>query len=140
MAIIKWEPMNSMLDDFFNEEDVFMPMRRANRLVPAIDMYEDKDNVYIETALSGIDPEKVNITVEDDILKLEGSAEHKSEVDEKNYYRKEIRSGHFTRAVALPKKVKADQTKAEYKDGILKVTLPKSEDIKPKSVKVEVKK
>ncbi|PIS41193.1 MAG: Hsp20/alpha crystallin family protein [Candidatus Kerfeldbacteria bacterium CG08_land_8_20_14_0_20_42_7] len=140
MAIIKWEPMNSMLDDFFNEEDVFMPMRRANRLVPAIDMYEDKDNVYIETALSGIDPEKVNITVEDDILKLEGSAEHKSEVDEKNYYRKEIRSGHFTRAVALPKKVKADQTKAEYKDGILKVTLPKSEDVKPKPIKVEVKK
>jgi len=132
--------MNSMLDDFFNEEDVFMPMRRANRLVPAIDMYEDKDNVYIETALSGIDPEKVNITVEDDILKLEGSAEHKSEVDEKNYYRKEIRSGHFTRAVALPKKVKADQTKAEYKDGILKVTLPKSEDVKPKPIKVEVKK
>jgi len=137
--MIKWEPTNSMLDDFFGDEDVFMPMRRANRLVPAIDMYEDKDNVYVETALSGIDPEKVNITIENDILKIEGQSEHKTEVDEKNYYRKEIRAGHFTRAVALPKKVQADQTKAEYTDGILKITLPKSEEVKPKTVKVEIK-
>lgn len=140
MSIIKWEPMNLNVDDFFGDEDVFMPLRRANRLVPAIDMYEDKDNVYVETALSGIDPEKVNITVEDDMLKLEGSTEHKSEVDDKNYYRKEIRSGHFTRAVALPKKVQADKTKATYADGILKITLPKVEEVKPKSVKVEIKK
>ena len=129
-----------MMDDFFSDDDFFMPMRRASKLVPAIDMYEDKDNVYVETALSGIDPEKVNITVEDDMLKLEGVSEHKSEVDDKNYYRKEIRAGHFIRTVALPKKVKVDETKAEYKDGILKITLPKSEDVKPKSVKVEVKK
>lgn len=139
MSIIKWEPMGA-IDDFFNDDDFFMPMRRLHRhMVPAIDLYEDKDNVIVETAVVGIDPKKVNITVEDDVLKIEGSTEHKSEVDEKNYYRKEIRSGSFIRSVALPKRVKADDAKAEYNDGILKITLPKVEDVKPKQVKVDVK-
>lgn len=138
MAIIKWEPTGSALDDFFND-DFFMPMRRMNKFIPAINMYEDKDNVIVEASLSGIDPEKVEITVEDDVLRLEGKDEHTSEVDEKNYYRKEIRSGSFVRAIPLPKKVKADATNAEYKDGILKITLPKADEVKPKSIKVNVK-
>ncbi|MHC1591326.1 MAG: Hsp20/alpha crystallin family protein [Candidatus Helarchaeales archaeon] len=118
-----------------------MPMgRRMRQMVPAIDMYEDEENVIVETALAGIDPEKVNITVEDDVLKIEGSSEHKSEVEDKNYYRKEMRSGSFTRQVALPKRVKSDETKAEYTDGILKITLPKTDDIKPKKIKVDIKK
>jgi len=141
MSIIKWEPTGSIFDDFFSDNDAFIPMSRLQRnLVPAIDMYEDKDNVIIETALAGIDPEQVKITVENDILKIEGSSEHKSEVDEKNYYRKEIRSGHFLRTIALPKKVKSDATKAEYSDGILKISLPKAEEVKPKEIKVSVKK
>lgn len=139
MAIIKWN-QNPMIDDFFNDEDIFMPMRRMQKFIPAVDVYEDKDNVIVETALSGIDPEKVSITVEGEFLRIEGKEEHTSEVDEKNYYRKEIRSGSFTRAIQLPKSVKSDETNAEYKDGILKITLPKAEEVKPKSIKVNVKK
>lgn len=140
MPIIKWGPQNSMLDEFFGDDDVFMPMRRMQKFIPAVDLYEDKDNVIVKASLSGIDPDKVNITVEDDVLRIEGKEEHKSEVDEKNYYRKEIRAGSFTRAIPLPKKVKSDATNAEYKDGILKITLPKADEIKPKSIKVNVKK
>jgi HSP20 family protein len=139
MAIIKWNP-NGMIDDFFNDDDFFMPMRRMHKLMPAVDVYENKDNVFVEASLSGIDPEKVNITVEDDVLRIEGKEEHTSEVDEKNYYRKEIRHGSFTRAIPLPMKVKSDATNAEYKDGILKITLPKADEVKPKSIKVNVKK
>ena len=140
MAIIRWEPINNMMDDFFGEDDVFMPMRRMARFTPAIDVYEDKDNVVVESAISGIDPEKISITVENDMLKIEGKSEQKSEVDEKNYYRKEIRAGQFVRTVALPKKVDSDKAQADYVGGILKITLPKSEEVKPRSVKVNIKK
>src|SRR3989338_11485194 len=100
MPIIKWRPM---FDPFMDMDKFFedMPMASAG-FVPALDVYQDADNVIIETPLPGVDPKDVNISVENDVLTIEGSSEKKSEVDEKNYYRKEIRSGSFHRAVALP--------------------------------------
>jgi HSP20 family protein len=139
MPIIKYQPFDSMFDDIFNDESMFPVMRMPSRFAPALDVYEDKNNVMVECAVSGIDPEKIDITVEDNVLKIEGSAEHKSEVDDKNYYRKEIRSGHFYRSVGLPKPVKGSEAKAVYEKGILKITLPKADEAKPKSVKVEIK-
>lgn len=137
MAIIKWTPFtDSFLDEFFGE----MPMMQANRFVPAVDVYEDKDNVNVETPLVGIDPKNVTIEIEDNILKISGSTERKSEVDEKNYYRKEIRSGSFYRSVALPKAVDADKADASYENGVLKISIPKREEAKPKSVPVTIKK
>ncbi|USN53817.1 MAG: Hsp20/alpha crystallin family protein [Candidatus Nomurabacteria bacterium] len=136
MAIIKWSPFADMLgEDFFED----MPLARNYRFVPALDIYEDKDNIVVETPLSGIDPNKVNIEIEDNILKISGSTEKKSEVDEKNYYRKEVRSGQFFRSVALPKAVDADKADAQYHDGILKITVPKREEAKPKTISVQVK-
>jgi HSP20 family protein len=138
MSIIRWQPLNNMLNDFTDEE--WMPiMRMPQAFSPALDVYEDKNSVFVECAVTGLDPEKMSITVEDNVLKIEGSSEHKSEVDEKNYYRKEIRSGHFFRSVALPKSVKGNDAKAVYENGILKITLPKSEEAKPKQVKIDVK-
>lgn len=105
-----------------------------------MDIYQEKNDVIVETPLTGTRPEDVNISIANDILTIEGKTEKKSEVDEKNYYRKEVRSGSFHRSVALPASVNGDKAKAEYEDGVLKIVIPKEEQAKPKSVKVEVKK
>ena len=131
-----------MLDPF-NEMDRWFdnwPATGMANFAPAVDVWEDADNVYVETPLPGVNPEQVNIAIENDVLTIEGSSEKKTEVDEKNYYRKEVRSGSFHRAVALPSGVKGDEAKAEYEKGVLKITMPKEERAKPKKVKVEVKK
>lgn len=137
MAIIKWSPMDIM-DDLDRVFDAgWMPMVPQRIMNPAMDVYEDQDNVTIETPLVGIDPSKVNIEIEDNILKISGQSSHKSEVDDKNYYRKEVRYGSFYRAVSLPKAVIGEKASATYKDGILKISVPKADEAKPKKITVK---
>ena len=137
MTLIKWTPMW----DPFEDMDRMMPsLRQVSGFVPSLDIYQDKDNVIIEAPLASVNPEDVKISIENDVLTIQGDSETKSEVDEKDYYRKEVKYGSFHRSVALPVTVKGDKAKAEYDDGILKITIPKEEKVKPKTVKIEVKK
>jgi HSP20 family protein len=126
------------------------PMRDFERLLeedfwngidfsPVIDVYQDKDNVIVETQLAGVDPEKVDISVENDVLTISGQTEDKKEVKKEDYYRKEIRRGSFSRSVILPMSVKADKAEASSDKGILKVVLPKADEVKPKKIAVKVK-
>lgn len=137
MSIIKWSPFWEIdeMDRFFDG----FPGARPMTFVPALDVYETKDEVVAETPLAGISPDKVNISIENDILTIEGNIEKKSEVEEKNYYRKEVRYGSFHRSVALPTSVKGNEAKATYEKGILKITIPKEEKAKPKKVQIEIK-
>lgn len=137
MPIIKWRPM---FDPFMDMDKFFEDMPMASQgFVPALDVYQDDKNVIVETPLPGVNPSDVNISVENDVLTIEGSSEKKSEVDEKNYYRKEIRSGSFHRAISLPAAVNGEKANAEYKDGILKITIPKEERAKPRQIKISSK-
>lgn len=139
MALIKWTqptPWES-LDRMFDDD--WFPMVRMPHAGLAVDVYEDKDNVVVEAQLPGVDPDKVTLTVEDNVLKIEGKMEQKSEVDEKEYYRKEIRSGAFYRAVALPRQVMGEKADATFDKGVLKVVIPKAEAVKPKTIKVKPK-
>lgn len=142
--IIKWTPFfpeTSGFEDMDKMFSEFMPaLRGAQGFMPAIDMYEDKENVIVETQLAGVDPEKVEISVENDILTVKGESEKKSEVEEKNYYRKEIRRGSFYRSVPLPTHVLGDEASASAEGGMLKITIPKAPEAKPKTIKIEVKK
>ena len=119
-----------------------LPAVRGNQFgfTPAIDMYEDKDNVIVETQLGGIDPEKVDISIENNVLTIKGESEKKSEVEDKNYYRKEIRRGSFYRSIPLPTKVDGDKASAMNEEGILKIIVPKAPEIKPKTIKIQNKK
>lgn len=145
MSLIKWNPF---LSEGFSFEDVdkmagdFLPAVRGNQFgfTPALDMYEDKENIIVETQLAGIDPEKVNISIENDVLCIKGESERQSEVEEKNYYRKEIRRGSFYRSISLPSKVNGDQATAVTEDGILKITIPKTPETQPKTIKIQTKK
>lgn len=138
MAIIRWNPM----------WDPFEEMQRALRdhfgsstrggFTPAVDMYQTDTAIIVEAPLPHIDPDKVQISVEDDILILEGQSEEKKEVDEKNYYRKEIRRGSFYRAVELPGHVEGERAEALYGNGILKITIPRAEEKKTKTIPVKL--
>lgn len=131
-GMIRWTP-GMALDRFF-DDDVF-----ASGFAPAMDVRQDKDHVIAEFQLPGIDSDKVNITIENDVLTVSGSAEEKHEVKREDYYRKEISRGEFSRAVILPMKVQGDKAEASYDKGILTVTIPKAEEVKPKKIAVSVK-
>ncbi|MFH1255353.1 MAG: Hsp20/alpha crystallin family protein [bacterium] len=126
--IIKWTPF---LEPFEDMDKMF------ENLMPAVDVYQDKENVYIETQLAGIDPEKIDISIENDILTIKGESEKKSEVEDKNYYRKEIRRGSFYRSVPLPSHVIGEKASAEAVNGILKIAVPKAPEAKPKTIKIK---
>src|SRR5574344_83942 len=122
MSLIKWAPFFSddEMDKAFGE---FLPAVRGDQFgfTPAVDMYEDQNNIIVETQLAGIDPEKVDISVENNVLCLKGESEKKSEVDDKNYYRKEIRRGAFYRSIALPEKVDSEKATAVNEGGMGKI-------------------
>jgi HSP20 family protein len=143
MSLIKWSPFLS--DNYFDDMDKmiseFMPISRGNKgFMPAVDMYEDNDNVVVETQLAGIDLEKIDISIETDVLCIKGEGEKKTEVEEKNYYRKEIRRGNFYRSIPLPTRVDGDKASAVAEEGILKIYIPKASEAKPKSIKIKTKK
>jgi len=131
-----WDPFNEM-DAMV---DKFSTMRGVNSFAPAMDVYQTDKDIVAEVSLPGIDPQQVKISIVNDVLTIEGKMEKKSEVDEKNYYRKEVSIGSFYRSVALPTAVDGDHAKAVYEDGVLKVTIPQEERVKPKSITIEVKK
>jgi HSP20 family protein len=139
MPLIKWSPFFEPFENFDKYFENFPAPVSRGGLVPAIDVYDSQDAVIIETALPGVDPKHVKLSIENDVLTISGSSERKTEVDEKDYYRKEIRSGSFMRQVALPAGVKEDGAKASFKDGILKIEVPKTEKVKSKPIMIDVK-
>ncbi|MFA5048870.1 MAG: Hsp20/alpha crystallin family protein [Patescibacteria group bacterium] len=140
MALIKWTPFPFV--ENFDEMDKFFDQwpTMPKVFTPAIDVYQDENNVIVESPLAGIDPEKVDISIENDVLTIKGDSEKKTEVEEKHYYRKEVRSGSFYRAVQLPARVSGDQAEATYDKGILKIRIPKVDEVKPKTIKIQIAK
>ena len=130
--LIPFMPTND-LSRFFGEDFL------GADFFPAPDVYQDKDNVVAELSLPGVDPAKVDITIENDVLTVSGSSEDKQEVKREDYYRKEVRTGSFSRSVVLPMAVKGSDAQAHYDKGVLTITMPKEESVKPKKVTVSVK-
>lgn len=139
MSLIKWQP----LLDVFDEADDFLgnlPRQFVSRFfAPAINISQTANEVIVETPLPGIDPAKVDITIENDVLTISGKDEKKSEVEEKNYTRKEWTGQSFFRSVALPVSVQSDDANAQYNNGVLKIVIPKKPEAKAKKVSVKVK-
>ncbi len=142
MSLIKWTPFFPGFDDLDQTMNSLLPEIRGQQFgfTPAVDIYEDKDNIIVETQLGGIDPEKVSISIENNVLSLKGESEKRSEVDDQNYYRKEIHRGSFYRSIPLPARVDGRRATAVNSEGILKITIPKSSEIKSQTIKIETKK
>lgn len=142
MPIIKWspfflEPFDSM-DKMFDDMQTAMTPRTGGSIIPPVDMYETAEAVVVETPMPGVDPDKLEIAINNGVLTIKGTSERKTEVDDKNYYRKEVRTGSIFRQIALPARVEEGKTQASFENGVLKITLPKAEE--RKAIKVAIKK
>lgn len=114
------------------------PGRMLSLQMPAMDLYEEKDEVVVKAELPGISKEDLDVTLTESTLTLKGEKKKEEEVKEKNFYRSERSSGSFVRTIDLPSEVKTDQAKASFKNGVLEIRLPKTEDAKRKVTKVKI--
>ncbi len=149
MAILRWEPFRDLMatqrgfDRLFREafSPAFGEGESSTRTwAPPVDIYENGDNLVLKAELPGVDAKDVEIRVEDSTLYLKGERKFEKEVNEQNYHRVERSYGTFTRSFALPNSIDSDRVSAEYKDGILTLTMPKKEEAKPKTIKINVTK
>jgi HSP20 family protein len=103
---------------------------------PAVDLYEKDDYFVIKAELPGVDKKDIAIDLKDRVLTLSGERSYENEVKEDSYYRRERSYGKFQRAFTLPAEVDSDKIKAEFKDGLLRIEVPKPEEQKPKQVTI----
>ena len=150
MSIMRWDPfdevttlrrsMERMLDDVFTPRRVPTARDRNGVVVwePAVEMFETEGEVIVRAELPNSDPKDIDITVTPDAVTLKGETKRETEQKDRNYYRRELRYGTFTRTLPLATEVKGADAQATYKDGVLEIRIPKSERMKPTSVKVQV--
>lgn len=148
---IKWQPFKNFggpmgpvgpeeLPDLFGENGGGMPFPSMGQIEePALDIYQDKNNLYLEVSLGGMKPENIEISIKNNILTIQGKSEVKEEIKEKNYLRKEINRGAFRRVIKLPVDVQEKKASAEAVNGLLKITMPKAPKGVSKVNKVPIK-
>jgi HSP20 family protein len=105
----------------------------------AVDMYETSEEVVVKTALPGVDPEDIDVSVAGDTLTIKGETKVEEEEEGTNYIRRERRYGSFSRSVAIPTNVVADKAVADFSKGILTLRLPKAEEVKPKRIEIKTR-
>jgi HSP20 family protein len=106
---------------------------------PAVDVFEDKDNLLVKAELPGLKKEDIDISLHEGFLTLSGERKQEEKHQDAQTYRSERWSGRFHRTISLPCRVEADKIKATYNDGVLSVTLPKAEEAKTKQIPITVK-
>jgi HSP20 family protein len=149
MAIVRWDPFDAFLGaqedlnrlfrrSWLRPADGDKPVAEGGVWAPAVDIYETGETFTVEAELPGIDPKDIDVAVDEGVLTLRGERKLEREVKEENYYRVERAYGMFQRAVRLPSDIDAEKVKAEYDNGVLRVTVPKVQPKKPKSIPVTV--
>ena len=143
--IIRWDPMremvsmrdavDSLFDDFFNRS----PITREGYGGIDVDMFQTDEEVIVKASIPGVKPEDINISVTNDVLTIRGEMKEEKEIEESKYQIRERRIGSFSRSMALPSQVKSEKAQAEFENGVLTLTLPKSEEVKPKMITVKAK-
>lgn len=128
------EEMNRLFSDYFGQT----AETRVPAISPAVDMLETKDSVTVKVELPGIKKEDVEISLKDELLTIRGEKKEEKEEKGENRYYIERSYGSFSRTLTLPSRVKADKVKANYKDGVLEIVLPKVEEEKTKEIQVKV--
>ncbi len=144
MTLMRWDPIRELrvlertMDDLFREfaRPLLAVEQREWLWAPAMDMYETDDALVIKMALPGVDPEKVEIRVAGDVLTIRGHVEEDIVEEGATYYIRERRTGAFSRSIQLPVPVEVDKAEASFENGILTLTLPKAEEVRPKTIKV----
>ncbi len=153
-ALTPWRPMRELetirqrMDDLFERmsERFFGPGERersvweTEALVPAIESHVDKDTLIIKADLAGIDPKEVSISVTGNQLTIEGERKREEKKEEKDYFYCELAYGKFSRTMTLPEGMDADKVKANYKNGVLEITMPAPKQLTSKKIQIEAQK
>lgn len=143
--LIRWEPAREMMtlreamDRLFDDAFTRPLSLRDGWSVPAIDMYQTDDEIVVKAALPGVKADEVQINITGEVLTLKGEMKHEEEKEEKAWHIREQRYGSFERSVVLPTDVVADKAKADFENGILTITLPKADEVKPRTITVKAK-
>ena len=142
--LVRWEPFREMMslrqamDRLFEDSFVRFPHLSGDgvREFP-IDVYQTKKDLVVKAALPGVKPEEVDITITDDAVTIKGEHAEEQETKEDDYLYRERYYGAFSRSVAIPVKVKGEKAEATFEEGVLTLTLPKAEEIKPRQIKIK---
>lgn len=128
--------MDSLWDTLFDRR----PVRGdgVSEWMPSLDLSETKNSYIVSAEIPGIEPKDVEISLTDNVLTIKGEKKQEKQEDNENYHLIERSYGSFTRSFRLPVQVQADKVKATYKNGVLKITLPKTEEAKKKEIKIAV--
>lgn len=147
--LTRWEPfremrrMHDMLDQIM--DDAYLGQRGKTETLEGlapIDLYETDDEVVIKAMMPGMTADDIQISVDRDVLTLRGEVKHEEKTEEGNgrvYHHHELRYQRFSRAIRLPILVNAEKADAQFENGILTLTLPKAEEVKPKQITVKAK-
>ncbi len=145
MAIIRWDPFRDLitLREKMNRlfEEAFTSRGEEKDLVastwsPSVDIYETENALVLAAEVPGIDEKDIEIKIEDNTLSLKGERKFEKETKEENYHRIERAYGSFYRSFTLPHYIDQDKIKAEHENGVLKITMPKKPELKPRKVKI----
>jgi HSP20 family protein len=154
MALGRFRPFSQSIDDPFRDVTDIQgqmnrffdnllgrpsPMAGMERMwAPAVDMYETKDELIVAVELPGLNQKDIHLSITGDTLTVRGERQRSHEVTQDSYYRGERWWGKFERTLPLPIPVEAGKVKAAYRDGVLTITLPKADEIKPKEIKIDL--
>jgi HSP20 family protein len=148
MAIERWQPFSELMSlrqamDGLFEDSFVRPYCGLTALgevaAPALDIYQTTSEVVVKAALPGLKPEDVNIGITGETLTIRGESKAEQEIKKEDYLYQERSYGAFSRSVALPSGLKTDKSEAALADGILTITIPKAEEVKPKKISVKAK-
>ncbi|MCP4352184.1 MAG: Hsp20/alpha crystallin family protein [Desulfobacterales bacterium] len=145
MNFVKWSPLNdaecfrNSIGRLFDES--FFPAKWGEepasfRLNPAMDVYENDNSYVISAELPGLDKENISVDLKESVLTIKGERSCEDENKEEKYFCKERAYGKFHRAFTLPRVADSEKISAEYKDGVLKVSIPKIEEVKPRTITI----
>lgn len=145
--VVRWDPFREMLQ-FRRSMDRMMDeslMNGANwdepmRWALAVDVMENNDAYLVKASLPGVDPDDINITYDNHVLTLSTEIQAEEEKKEERYLLRERRYGSFTRSITLPNQVDASKIEADYSNGVLTLTLPKAEELKPRRIQIQNRK
>jgi HSP20 family protein len=130
-------PAWGLFDRFFEDFELPSPFSEELTFMPAFDVSETENELIVKGEVPGMDQKDIDINLSDGLLTIKGEKKHEKEDKNENYHCVERHYGKFSRTMRVPFEVEADKVDATYKDGVLKVTLPKSETAKPKKIEIK---
>jgi HSP20 family protein len=146
-SVDRWEPFRNLVDiqgevnrllDTFVGRPMTGASAQGRTWMPAVDMHETKDDLVLKVEVPGVREKDVAVSITGDLLTIRGERRWEDESKEQKFLHVERIYGRFERLIQLPMAVQADKVKAAYRDGVLEVTLPKAEELKPREIKIDV--